>query len=77
MNRSSRRGVVAATPICTPPAALLSTGARVGPRSSFPSSWIDDRDVATKRNFAFLMFLFALAETGEKKALPTITIPAQ
>jgi hypothetical protein len=30
-----------------------------------------------KRNFALLMLLFALADTGEKKGLPLLTIPAQ
>jgi hypothetical protein len=39
--------------------------------------WIDDRDLATKRAFALLMMLFALADTGDKKALPLVTIEAQ
>jgi len=39
--------------------------------------WIDDRDQKTKRAFAFMMFLFTLADTGERENLPLITIPAR
>jgi hypothetical protein len=39
--------------------------------------WIDDRDLQSKRSFAFMMMLFTLAETGQQESLPLITIPAQ
>ena len=39
--------------------------------------WIDDRDMASKRLFSFLMFVFTLVETGSKQAAPVLTIPTQ
>jgi hypothetical protein len=37
--------------------------------------WIDDRDLASKRIFSFLMMLFSLTETGEKTGAPIVTVP--
>jgi hypothetical protein len=37
--------------------------------------WIDDRELGSKRIFSFLMFVFTLAETGEKGTAPVVTIP--
>jgi hypothetical protein len=39
--------------------------------------WIDDRDLKSKRSFAFMMMLFTLAQSDEKENLPLITIPTQ
>jgi hypothetical protein len=37
--------------------------------------WIDDRDIASKRMFSFIMFIFALVEPASKDAPPVLTIP--
>lgn len=39
--------------------------------------WIDDKDIASKRNFTFLMILFSLAETGPGTPAPVVTIPSR
>jgi hypothetical protein len=40
--------------------------------------WIDDRDVRTKAMFNFLMFMFALTETGDTQVhAPVVTVPAR
>ena len=37
--------------------------------------WIDDKDLASKRLFSFIMFLFTLTETGDRQGTPIITVP--
>jgi hypothetical protein len=37
--------------------------------------WIDDTDLASKRLFSFIMFLFTLTETEGKQGAPIITVP--
>jgi hypothetical protein len=37
--------------------------------------WIDDKDLASKRLFSFIMFLFTLTEIGDKQGAPIITVP--
>jgi hypothetical protein len=40
--------------------------------------WIDDNDVRSKGMFSFLMFMFALTETGETQSrAPVVTVPAR
>lgn len=39
--------------------------------------WIDDKDIASKRTFTFLMILFSLAETGQTAASPVVTVPSR
>ncbi|TLN15751.1 hypothetical protein FDZ71_07120 [bacterium] len=38
--------------------------------------YIDNRDYPSKRIFSFIMFIFALTETGGKEGAPIVTIPA-
>ena len=37
--------------------------------------WIDDRDLDSKRMFAFVMLLFSLTETGDGGRAPIVTVP--
>jgi hypothetical protein len=44
----------------------------------YRSYWFcsDDRDQRSKAIFSFLIFMFALMETGGKEGVPIVTIPA-
>jgi len=39
--------------------------------------WIDDKELASKGLFTFLMFIFNLVDTGIKEGAPVVTIPAR
>jgi hypothetical protein len=39
--------------------------------------WIDDRDILSKRIFTFLLFAFAMVDSGGKGQAPVLTIPTQ
>ena len=39
--------------------------------------WIDDKDIASKSIFTFLLILFSLAETGQAAASPVVTVPSR
>jgi hypothetical protein len=39
--------------------------------------YVDDRDMASKRLFTFLMFIFTLVEAPGREGAPVLTIPTQ
>ncbi len=39
--------------------------------------WVDNRDLATKRSFSFMMLIFTLADTSDREGLPLLTIPTR
>ena len=39
--------------------------------------WIDDRDIESKRAFAFVLLLFTMTDSGTDVATPQLTISAQ
>jgi hypothetical protein len=53
----------------------LPADAYVGVRHRKQWFWIDDRDLPSKRVFAFSMLLFSLTETGERGGAPIVTVP--
>ena len=38
--------------------------------------WIARTDIHSKLTFGFVMLLFAISDTGQKAAAPTLTVPA-
>jgi hypothetical protein len=66
----------------TLPALLRVHCAAEAPADAFAAAryrnhwyWIDDREIPSKRIFAFVTLLFSLAETGGSPNLPVLTIP--
>jgi hypothetical protein len=53
----------------------LPADAYVGVRYRKQWFWIDDRDLPSKRMFAFSMLLFSLTETGDRGGAPIVTVP--
>jgi len=71
-------------PAGTSPAPLLRIhSSRSRPEHAFVAVpyqdywfYLDNRDYPSKRIFSFIMFIFALTETGGKEGAPIVTIPA-
>lgn len=65
-----------------PPLATIHSGpqppadAYVAVRYRQTWFWVDDRDMPSKRAFAFTMMFFSLAETGSSAPMPVLTIGA-
>jgi hypothetical protein len=53
----------------------LPADAYVGVKYRKQWFWIDDRDLPSKRVFAFSMILFSLTETGGRAGAPIVTVP--
>lgn len=53
----------------------LPADAYVGVKYRKQWFWVDDRDVPSKRMFAFAMLLFSLTETGPRGGAPIVTVP--
>jgi len=39
--------------------------------------WIDDKDLASKQIFSFMMFIFTLVDSGGKDGTPVVTVPVR